>query len=203
MRGLLLDERPDVRPLGFGDHGEEEFARGLIGSGSGFCEGTLEPFDLQGGELVAKFGALWRDTQQPLAAIDRARTLGDEPFVDQLLEDTRQRLFGDFENIEELGDAQAGIAVDEMKDPVMGAAEIILSEHLVRITSKIPVSEEKELGTGYEVITRSSQYFATFITLKYRFRNEPWTAAEKSSGVMSVMLTYLPPIDSRGKRFCA
>ncbi len=61
--------------------------------------------------------------QQPLAAIGAARLLHDIALVDQLLEHARQALLGDGQNVEQVGDAQARMAIDEMQHAVMRAAE--------------------------------------------------------------------------------
>ena len=63
--------------------------------------------------------------EQALAAVDRARPLLDEAGVDELLQHAAEALLGDLEDVEQVGDADAGMAVDEVDDAVMGAAEAV------------------------------------------------------------------------------
>ena len=83
--------------------------------------------------------------KQPLAAIVGAFFLHDIAFIDQLLEDATERLLGDFQDIEQVGDLDPGIAVDEVQDAVVGAAEAELFQHLVRIADEIAIGEEQKL----------------------------------------------------------
>ena len=68
--------------------------------------------------------------------------------VDQLLEHARQALLGDLQNVEQFGDRQARLAVDEMQHPVMGAAKAVVCEDLVRIGGEIAIGEEEQLDDG-------------------------------------------------------
>ena len=85
------------------------------------------------------------DIEQPLAAIVGALALHDVALVDQLLEHAAERLLGDLENVEQIGDLHAGIAVDEMQHAVMRAAEAELGQHLVGIADEIAIGEEQKL----------------------------------------------------------
>ena len=53
--------------------------------------------------------------EEALAAVTAARPLLDEAGVDQLLQDAAEALLGDLQNVEEVGDADAGMAVDEVE----------------------------------------------------------------------------------------
>ena len=86
-----------------------------------------------------------RRVEQTLAAIVRARALLDVSRVDKLLEDARQALLGDLQDVEEIGDGQPGIAIDEVQDAVVRTAEIRAGKNGVRI--------------GYEVAIRKEQQF--------------------------------------------
>src|SRR5450759_2410188 len=77
--------------------------------------------------------------------INRAFFLHYEALIDQLLEHAAERLFGDVEDLQQVGDLHAGIAVDEMQHPVMGTPEGELGEHLVRIADEIAIGEEQQL----------------------------------------------------------
>jgi hypothetical protein len=54
-------------------------------------------------------------------------------------------LLGDAQDVEELGDGQARIAVDEVQHPVVGPAEAVIRQDPVGIAHEIPVGEEQEL----------------------------------------------------------
>ena len=75
----------------------------------------------------------------------RALLLHDVALVDQLLEHAAERLLGDLQDIEQLGDLHARIAVDEMQHAVVRAAEAELGQHLVGIADEVAIGEEQEL----------------------------------------------------------
>ena len=127
------------------DHGGEEAARRLMRVGPEFAEGAVDALGLQAGELERQRLALRRHVEQALAAVLRALLLHHVALVDQLLEHAAERLLGDVEDVEQVGDLHAGIAVDEMQHPVMGAAEAELGEHLVGVADEIAVGEEQQL----------------------------------------------------------
>ena len=70
---------------------------------------------LQAGELLHQRLALRRRIEQPLAAVIVAGLLHDIALVQELLEHPAERLLGDAQDVEQVGDLQAGIAVDEMQ----------------------------------------------------------------------------------------
>ena len=61
--------------------------------------------------------------KQPLAAILGTGPLLDMAGSDQFPQDPRQTLFGDLEDLQELGHTQARVTVHEMEDTMMGASE--------------------------------------------------------------------------------
>jgi hypothetical protein len=71
--------------------------------------------------------------------------LDDVALVQKLLEHAAQRLLGDAQDIQEVGDLQPGIAVDEMQHPVMRPAEAERLELMVGIAHKVAVGEEQQL----------------------------------------------------------
>src|SRR3954465_1565088 len=89
-----------------------------------------------------QFPALLGRIEQPLAAVARPLPLLDIALIDELLEHPAERLLGDLENVQEVGDLHAGIAVDEMEHPVMGAAEAKTREHVIGIAHEIAIGEE-------------------------------------------------------------
>jgi hypothetical protein len=62
-----------------------------------------------------------------------------------LFEDPGQRLLGNLERVEQGCDRQAGFAVDEMDDTVMGAPETGRVEDGVGVGNEITVGEEQQL----------------------------------------------------------
>ena len=89
--------------------------------------------------------ALGGRVELALAAVARALHLHDVAGVDQLLQDARQALLGDLQHVEQFGDRQPGLAVDEMQHPVMGAAEAVVGEDLVGVGGEIAIGEEQQL----------------------------------------------------------
>ena len=83
--------------------------------------------------------------EEPLAAVMGALALHDIALVDELLEHAAERLLGDFQDIEEVGDLDAGIAVDEVQHAMVGAAEAEFCQHLVGIADEIAIGEEQKL----------------------------------------------------------
>ena len=100
---------------------------------------------LQAGKLERQRLAFRRHIEQALAAVLRAFLLHHVALVDQLLEHAAERLLGDVEDVEQVGDLHAGIAVDEMQHAVMGAAEAELGQHLVGVADEIAIGEEQQL----------------------------------------------------------
>src|SRR6266545_3691666 len=92
-----------------------------------------------------KLGPFGRDIEQPLAAVELAFLLLDIAEIDQLLEHPAKRLLGDLENVQELGNLHARIAIDEMQYPVMGAAEAEFHQDVVGIADEIAIGEKQQL----------------------------------------------------------
>ena len=74
-----------------------------------------------------------------------AGLLHDIVLVDQLLQHTTERLLGNAQDIEQIGDLQPGITVDKVNHAVMGAAEAELRQHRIGIANKIAIGEEQQL----------------------------------------------------------
>ena len=100
---------------------------------------------LQAGELHRQRLALGGDVKQALAAVVVAVLLHDIALVEQLLEHAAERLLGDLQHVEQIGDLHAGIAVDEMQHPVMRAAEPELRQLVVGVADEIAIGEEQQL----------------------------------------------------------
>src|SRR5262245_44471722 len=127
------------------DHGGEEAAGRLVRVRPELGERMRDARSLQPGELHGERLALRRDIEQALAPVVRALLLHHVALVDELLEHAAERLLGDLEDVEQLRNLHAGIAVDEMQHPVMSAPEIEFRQHVVGIADEVAIGEEQEL----------------------------------------------------------
>src|SRR5665647_3334882 len=96
------------------DHGGQKMPCRVVRPGSKFGNGAIDARGLQAGELERQRLALRRHVEQPLSAILRAFLLHHIALIDHLLEHAAERLLSDVEDVEQVGDLHAGIAVDEM-----------------------------------------------------------------------------------------
>ena len=139
-------------------------------------------------EPLGERAALVGGKQQPLAAVRAAGALHDIALVDQLLQHAAQALLGDVEDVEQIGDAQARMAIDEMQHAVMGAAEIEIGEDGVGIAGEIAIGEEQQLGEFEQLRLRRSAALRAAPPLPRRLVSA-LTAPVRGS-FRSVMLTY-------------
>ena len=86
--------------------------------------------------------------EQALPPVLGSLDLLDEAAVDELLEDPPEALLGDLEDVEQVGDPDARMAVDEVHHPVMRPAEAIGDEHCVGIRDEVAIGKEQELDIG-------------------------------------------------------
>ena len=93
----------------------------------------------------AKSWPLRGGEEQPLAPVGGAHPALDEILLDQLLEHPVEALLGDAQDVEELRDRQARLAVDEVQDPVMGPPETVLVQDPVGIADEVAIGEEEQL----------------------------------------------------------
>ncbi len=100
---------------------------------------------MRAGQPQGELGALRRDVEQALAAVELALLLLDVAHVDELLEHAPQRLLGDLQNVQQLRNLHARVAIDEMQDPVMCAAEPESHEDVVRIADEVAIGEKQKL----------------------------------------------------------
>src|SRR5262249_12309934 len=63
----------------------------------------------------------------------------------ELLEHATQGLFRNVEDIEQVGDLHAGIAVDEMQHAMVRTPKAQLQQHFVWVTDEVAVGEEQKL----------------------------------------------------------
>ena len=145
----------------------------------------LMPIGLQAREFADQRLALGGGEKKALPPVVIAGLLHDIPFVEQLLEHPSQRLLGDAQHVEQIGDLQAGIAVDEMHHPVMRAPESEGLELMVGVADEIPIGEEQELDDIPAQIGRAG---AGTPALRWPCESG---SAEGSEKFMSAILTYL------------
>src|SRR5262245_36373427 len=127
------------------DHGGEEAAGRLVAVRPDPGAQVRGAAGLPARELHGERLAFRRDVEQALAPVVRTLLLHHVALVDELLEHAAERLLGDLEDVEQLRNLHAGIAIDEMQHPVMGAPETEFRQHVVGIADEIPISEEQEL----------------------------------------------------------
>ena len=101
---------------------------------------VCRPASLHGQRL-----ALGGDVEQALAAVVVAFLLHHVALVDELLEHAAERLLGDLQHVEQVGDLHARVAVDEMQHAVMGPPEVEFGQHVVGIADEVAVGEEQKL----------------------------------------------------------
>jgi len=106
---------------------------------------AVDAVGLQAGELADQRLALCGGEKKALPAVVIAGLLHDIAFVEQLLEHAPERLLGDSQDVQEVGDLQTRIAADEMQHPVMRPPEPESLELVVGVADEIPVGEEQEL----------------------------------------------------------
>src|ERR1700686_5295117 len=89
-------------------------------AGAELGQHTGDALGLQAGKLHRQRLARWADMKEPLAAVAGALALHHIALVDKLLEHAAERLLGDLQDIEKVGNLDAGIAVDEMQHAMVG-----------------------------------------------------------------------------------
>jgi len=113
--------------------------------GTEFTECPTNSLRLQSRELESEGFAFPGREQQTLSAIVRALFLRDVPLINQLFEYPTQRLLRDVEDLKQVGNLYARIAVDEMKHAMVRATEAQLEKHFVRIADEIAVGKKQKL----------------------------------------------------------
>ncbi len=155
-------------------------------AGAELVEHAADARGLQPGKLHRQRFAGGAGIKQPLAAIVGALLLHDIAFIDQLLEHAAERLLGDFQNIEQLGDLHAGIAIDEMQDAMVRAAEAELFQHLVGIADEVAIGEEQKLDEVPAGLARFGGRFDRRRGAERSLRG----VVKLMSAIMSALLTY-------------
>ena len=113
--------------------------------GTKFTECTANSLRLQSRELKSESFAFPCRIQQALSTIFRALFLRNVPLINQLFEYSTERLFCDVEDLKQVGNLYARIAIDEMKHAMVRATEAQLQEHFIRIADEIAIGKEQKL----------------------------------------------------------
>src|SRR5829696_2279185 len=95
--------------------------------------------------------ALGCGMEKPLASVGRSGQALNEVLLDQFLEHPVQALLGNAQDVQEFGDGQARLPVDEMQHAVMGPPEPVFGEDAVRVAYEVAVGEKEEF---YQVVGR-------------------------------------------------
>jgi hypothetical protein len=139
------DQGGDLVALGGVDHAARNSAPSRS-AGTAFVKRTCRAARLQKCEQSrsASVSALRSDRAGAGGGL-RPRLLLDEAGVDQLLQHAAEALLGDLENVEEVGDAHAGVAVDEMETRWCARPKPSPASALVGIADEVAIGEEQEL----------------------------------------------------------
>ena len=121
-------------------------SNGSMGSGTGGGGGSGVT-GAGGGQSATGGGRI----EQALATVDSSRALHDIALVDELLQHAPEALLGDLQRIEQVGDAKAAMAGDEVKDAMVRPAEAEILEDGVGIAGEVAVGEEQQLGISQQL----------------------------------------------------
>ena len=100
---------------------------------------------MQAGEVEGQLPSFAGRKKEALAPVARAGTHIDIAAVEQVLHHAIETLFGDLEDVQQLGHRQSRPAADEVQHPVMRAAEAEAVQQTVCIAHEIAVGEEQKL----------------------------------------------------------
>ncbi len=183
------NQRLDISTRRRLDHGGEKLARRFAGVAVALVEGAGETPRLQERELERERLAFRRDEEEPLTPVGGPGALDDVAVVDEFAQHAAEALLGDFQDIEQIGDPDAGMAVDEMQHPVVRAAEIEARQHLVGVADEVAIGEKQKLD----------QIEGGTLGLAGGGRSEPDSTGREESveTFMSAILTYSGSIVTR------
>lgn len=143
-----------MRAITICNHRKQKPPSDGIAAGAEFRERCRQSLDLDVGKFVRQPRPFRRNVEPALTAIGVASALNDKTLVDQLFENAGKALLGDFQDVEKFGNFEARVAMHEMQDAVMGAAEAILREDRIGITRKIAIGKVKQFGTSNQIGSR-------------------------------------------------
>ena len=99
---------------------------------------------------VASFSARVRPcggrVKVALPSIGSACARLDEAFFDELLQDPIQALLGDPQDVEQFGNGESGLAIDEMQHPMVSASKIVVAKDAVGVAHEVAIGEEEQLN---------------------------------------------------------
>jgi hypothetical protein len=87
-----------------------------------------------------------------LPAILGPCSLQDEATIDKLLQDPRQTLLRNLQDVEQIGDANARLATNEVEHTVVRATESELGQHGIGLGGEIAIGKEQEFDERDERI---------------------------------------------------
>src|SRR4051812_41659933 len=100
-----------------------------VGSETG--KRARDALSLQTRELHRELLTLGRNEQETMPAVVRPFFLQHVTFINELLENAPERLLGDAQRLQKVGDLHSRIAIDEMQHTVMRPAEAEFFQHVV------------------------------------------------------------------------
>lgn len=118
---------------------------------AGRLQRAAQMIGLKVGQFYSEFTAFACRVQQALAAIFQSGYLLDKTGLDQILEDARQALLGYAQHLQKISHRQAGIAVDEVQNAVMGAAEFEPFKDHVGRSNEVAIGKENEFDQAQHV----------------------------------------------------
>src|SRR5215510_3349969 len=121
-----------------------------------FTERAIDPLCLQRREPERQGLSLRRHIEEALTAILLALPLQHITLIDELLEHAAERLFRDVEDLEQIRNLHAGVAVDEMQHPMMRPPETKFQKHLVGVADEVTVGKKQQFDDVPNGLRRSS-----------------------------------------------
>ena len=128
--------------------------RAVARAGPAFVQGAGEAPGLQKREVAREGFALDRQIEQPLAAVSGPGLLSHVAVVNEVAQYAAKALLGDLQDIEQVRDAHAGMAIDEMKHAMVRAAEAEPGKQFVGVADEVAIGEEQKLD---QIVRRTAR----------------------------------------------
>jgi hypothetical protein len=132
------------------DHGEKKTARYFVSLGAGHLKSAGDAPDLEFGQFISQTNAFRGQVKASLAQVGWSWALRDEAFFPEILENTGETLLGDFQDIQQFGNFQTGVAVHEVQDAVVSAPEPVPFQNRVGIAGEVAVGKIEQLHKADE-----------------------------------------------------
>jgi len=126
------------------DHAEQELARAVRRRRAHAVQRAGDARGLQSRQLRHQGLALGRGEKKTLPPVVVAGLLDNIALVEKLFQNTPERLLGDPQHVEQIGDLQARITGHEMDHAVVGAAKPELLQHVIGVADEVPVGEKQQ-----------------------------------------------------------